>query len=124
MAQWQIDTSGPLFQKDVRKTVRQNMQTALMASATEGREIVQAQLSPGHGYLTGQLHDHIVATNKSISGQPWALSAVARSSLFQKLGSDSYTSKIEAKYHMFRAARGAIRMLNKLIQADYTKGLE
>jgi len=124
MARWTIDTSGPLFQRDVKKKVRANMQAALMAAASEGREIVQAQLQPGHGYLTGRLHDHIVATNKSISGTPWALSAVTRSRLVESMGRDSYTSKIEAKYHMFRAARGAVRMAAKLLQADYTKGLE
>lgn len=124
MARWTIDATGPLFQKDIRKTVRANMQAALIASANEGREIVQAQLTPGHGYLTGRLSSHIIATNKSRSGQPWALSAVTRSRLYETMGADSYTSRIEAKYHMFRAARGAMRMLNKLLQADYTKGLE
>lgn len=124
MARWTIDATGPLFEKDVRKTVRANMQTALMAAAEEGREIVQAQLTPGHGYLTGRLSEHIIATNKSRSGTPWALSAVTRSRLYETMGADSYTTRIEAKYGMFRAARGALRMLNKLLQANYTKGLE
>lgn len=124
MARWTIDATGPLFQRDVKKKVRKNMQDALMAAAEEGREIVQAQLTPGHGYLTGRLSEHIVATNKSISGHPWALSAVTRSRLFEEMGRDSYTSTIERKFHMFRAARGAVRMAAKLIQANYTKGLE
>ena len=122
---YDIDISGPFFTKDVRKTVRENMRAALLATVAEGRDIVKQQLTPGHGYLTGALSDHIQASNKSLTGQPWALSAVVRSTVNQTMpGHKGYATKIEGKYGMFRNARSAMNRAGKLIKADYTKGLE
>ena len=121
---YDIDLSGPFFTKDVKKTVRENMRVALLETVTQGRDIVQQQLTPGHGYLTGRLSSHIQAANKSLSGQPWALSAVVRSTVNQVMpGHKGYAMKIEAKYHMFRNARAAMRRAGKLLRANYTKGL-
>lgn len=122
---YDIDISGPFFTKDVRKTVRENMRAALLETVMQGRDIVQQQLTPGHGYLTGNLSNHIQASNKSLTGQPWALSAVVRSTVNQTMpGHKGYAMKVEAKYGMFRNARSAMRRAGKLLKANYTRGLE
>lgn len=144
---YEIDLSGPLFKKDVRKTIRENMRQALMAEAVGGRDIARSLVPVGPA-ANGHLRDSIVAVNKSQTGTPWALTAVVKSTINLTMpGHIGYATYIETGirkarevkrfghdqrgptgtfkgYHMFRAARGAMSRATKLLRADYTKGLE
>ena len=158
---YDIDLSGPFFTKDVKKTVRENMRAALMATAEQGRDIVKSLIPVGPS-RNGHLRDHIVAVDKSQTGTPWHLTAVVKSTLHLTMpGHRGYATYIETGvrkgtatyrsgrragqlsgkitsadvrrvraaggfrgYYMFRTARSAMARSNKLLRANYTKGLE
>ncbi len=52
-----IEYSGPLFTKDIKATFRQNARDLLSEMAADGAGLVQQNLTPGRGRLTGNYAD-------------------------------------------------------------------
>ena len=121
---YDIDLSGPFFTKDVKKTVRENMRVALMATAEQGRDIVKS-LTPVGPARGGHLRDHIVAVNKSQTGTPWHLTAVVKSTMNLTMpGFKGYTAYVETGVRrgsaVYRSGRMAGQRSGKVTSADIT----
>lgn len=133
---YSIDLDGPLFRKDVRKTVGENIQRAMEGFAEAGEEIVRQQLTHGHGYLTGRLHDSVIGRTKSIHGHQWRTNAVVSPQVNLTMPRfRGYATFIETGkwggvrrgafrgYKMFAAVKRSTRAAVKVLRNDYTKGL-
>lgn len=115
-AKLEVELTGPFFQVDPRKTFRANAKVLLTAIAQEGEKEVKAR-SPYYtgskGDPTSHIRDDIVGRTKSLSGKPWALTAVV-SSLFHMRHTYNgkhygYGMKLERKYRFFRRGVSVIR---------------
>jgi hypothetical protein len=111
-----VETSGPFFRVDPRKTFRQNARVMLEAIAEEGEKAVKARAP----YYTGDkgdpnahIRDYIRGRVKSLRGKPWALTAVV-SSLFHMFNTYGgrhygYGRKLERKQRFFRRGIATVR---------------
>lgn len=92
--------TGPFLTKSpaaIKETVRQNMRRALMATAEEARDVAKAAIPLGPGTSGGHLRNDIVASDKSLNGNHWALTAVARSVNRERMpGHRGYATYIES----------------------------
>lgn len=111
-----VTTDGPFFKVDPRKTFRANARVMLQAVADEGEKAVKSR-SP---YYTGSkgdpnahIRDFIKGRVKSLSGKPWAMTAVV-SSLFHFYNTQNgrhygYGRKLEARTKFFRRGIATVR---------------
>jgi hypothetical protein len=130
-----IEYSGPLFTKDVKKTFRANARDLLKAMAEDAEGLVKADLTPGHGRLTGDYAAAVAGRITSIRGKHWALTAVTTSTRhLQMPGFRGYGTFLETGikggrqtsfrgYWFFRRAGNAIKRSSRIARADLTKGL-
>lgn len=112
----QVELTGPFFTKDVTKTFRQNARVMLEAIAEEGEKAVKARAP----YYTGDkgdpnahIRDFIRGRVRSLTGKPWALTAVV-SSLFHNYNTQNgrhygYGRKLERKTRFFRRGIATVR---------------
>ncbi len=54
-----VKLSGPLFAANVNETVQEAVGKGLLKAALVGQRLVQEQLTPGHGVVTGQFRRSI-----------------------------------------------------------------
>lgn len=131
-----IDLKGPFFQKDPRKTFRQNARVLMDALAREGQEDVRVQMRQGQAgrapisadVRPARVADHVVGRTTSLKGRRWALTAVVsvqNSGLSESkaIALMAAASRVEAKTHAFRRTTGRIKRSRKINTAELMKGL-
>jgi hypothetical protein len=112
----EVQLVGPFFEVDPSKTFRQNARVMLDAIAEEGERAVKARApfyTGSRGDPTAHIRTDIVGRTKSLSGKPWALTAVV-SSLFHMRHTQNgkhygYGGKLERKYRFFRRGIATVR---------------
>jgi hypothetical protein len=125
MTRLTVDLSGPFFQRDPKKTVRQNIRRMLEGLASEGEQMVQAQFG-GH-IDTGEGVSGVRGRVSSLNGRPWALTAViSQTHVYDWPGSSGQYrgGKLERKVGMFRKTASAMRSSRAVLGANLTKGLD
>jgi hypothetical protein len=127
-----VNVSGPFFEPRADLTLRQNIRRMLQAAADEGEGAVKAR-SPRR---SGAFADGIEGRVKSLTGRPWALTAVLSATHvypWHNKGARGYSGrmqaeyrggKLEARYRMFRAVTSQLRSSRAVMSANLTKGLE
>jgi hypothetical protein len=106
----QVETKGPFFEKDPRKTFRANARDMLKGIAEEGDDAVQAAITFGRGPEPHHIADGVYGRVEALSGKPWALTAVVsvpesrRGHVFHLYG-----RVLERKYHWLRKGVSRIR---------------
>lgn len=130
-----IDTKGPFFTKDVRKTLRANIKDLMNAIAAEGEADVVAQLRSGEGgrkpmrgIAPARVSGHVHGRTASLSGKPWQVTAVVsvnNSGFSRKQGITlmAAASKVEGQTHAFRRTTGRLRRSQKANTSELLKGL-
>jgi hypothetical protein len=120
----QVDLSGPLFSRDVKKTVRQNIRRMLEGLAEEGERLARSAWP----VLTGAGRDHTEGRVRSLTGKPWFLTAVISAQHvypWPNGGAKQYRGgKAERRVGMFRRTATAIRRSRAVISANLVEGLE
>lgn len=136
MARSTIDLTGPFFERDPAKTVRQNIREMLGALAAEGERAVKAASPVGPGYEgapAGSFRAGVVGRVESLTGRPWALHAVISQQFAypwgtrrggQRADAQYRGGKLERKYHMFANVRRDISAARAVASANLSKGLE
>lgn len=130
-----VTYSGPLFEKDVTMTFRQNARELVSAIAEDGERMVQANLTTGNGRLTGRYSDAIEGRAKSLRGTKWALTAVVTSTRhlqmpnFRGYGAfleSGIKGKAQTRFRglwVYRRVGNALKRGSRPARADLTKGL-
>lgn len=130
-----VEYSGPFFEKDIKRTFRQNARDFVEDIAEDGERLVRADLTPGHGRLTGEYADHVEGRVHSLKGKKWALTAVVTGTLhLQMTGHKGFGTFLETgvkgtKQTSFRGlwvykrVAQALNRGSKLTRADLAKGL-
>lgn len=130
-----VQVSGPFFQRDPAKTLRENIRLMMSAIAKEGAEDVIARLQSGAGSrapisaLGDRVSDHVRGRVESLSGKDWAATAVIsvnNSGLSSRGGMSlmAAASIVEGRVHAFRQATTRLRNSRAANRAELTKGLE
>jgi hypothetical protein len=119
-----VDLSGPFFQRDPARTMWQNVRKMMAGVAEEGERVVRAN----YPVLTGFGQAGVVGRVRSLSGRPWAATAVVsqtRAYPWHGGGPKQYRGgKSEARHHMFRAAYRDLQHARAVLGANLTQGLE
>jgi hypothetical protein len=130
-----IDLSGPFFQRDPAKTFRANGRALMAAVAEVGRREVIAQMAGGSGRRArirelgeDRVADHVVARTGSLSGRPWAVTAVVsvnNSGFSPKQGISlmAAASRVERQTHAFRRATTGVRRSRAVNLDELMKGI-
>lgn len=130
-----IEYSGPFFTKDIRKTFRANARDLVQSIAEDGASLVQQNLSPGNGRLTGRYADAVEGRATSLRGKHWALTAVVTSTrhlempgfkgygLFLETGIKGRTQTAFRGLWVYRRVGNALKRGSRVARADLTKGL-
>lgn len=131
----QIDMSGPFFQKDVEKTLLENVQKMMEGLAQEGEDAARSNLLVNAGNrapvrMTGdRVADHVIGRTVSLSGRQWLTAAVVQ---VTNKGLDAATSRsvmaagsvLEGSYHPIRKVATQIRRSRAVLTANLSEGLE
>lgn len=131
-----IELSGPFFERDVKKTFRENARSMLAAMVAEGVIPIRQELN---AHRSSKQHPHAAdglrAELHSISGKPWVISAAIHQYTVYPWGDAAKTAsstrmqaqykggKLEARIHIFRRVYLALRRSRKITQANLVKGL-
>ena len=138
-----IEYSGPFFEKDIRKTFRQNARELVAAIAEDGASMVRSNLP--RSAEAPHYADYVEGRVKSLKGKPWALTAVVSGTLHlysknykgygavletnemfvRSTGGDNsttYTIQGFGKW-VYRRVANALKRGSKAARADLTKGL-
>jgi hypothetical protein len=119
-----IVLSGPFFERDPRKTFRQNIRDFMDKVAATGEADVKAHYPVGP---TGDGRAGVVGRTSSLAGKRWAVTAVISETHvypWKNGGPKQYRGgKTEARVHMFRNARSDLLRLRSQMQADLMKGI-
>lgn len=130
-----VEYSGPLFEKDVKQTFRQNGRTMLLQIAEDGSDLVKQELASHRGSDAPHIADHIEGRVRSLKGKPWQLTSVVSSQLHMQLpGHKGYMTFLETSLKggkptsfrgiwAFRRVGNAIKRTRRVAAADLTKGL-
>jgi hypothetical protein len=120
----QVDLTGPLFTRDVKKTVRQNIRRMLQGLVEEGERLAQS-IWP---VLTGAGRDNTEGRVRSLTGKPWFLTGVVSARHvypWPNGGAKQYRGgKSEQRVGMFRRTATAMRRSRTVISANLVEGLE
>lgn len=124
------ETDGPFFEKDVRKTVLQNIGD-MLDMAAEGMEAdVRGGISQHASSMpaySGWSWAHTIGRRKSQTGREWSLWAVVSANTAGMGAADAIRTKaaaatIERRWHPYRTSTRAARKAIKAL--DLTKGLD
>ena len=130
-----VEYTGPLFTKDVRKTFRANARDLVTAIAEDGEGLVKAELTVGHGRLTGRYADAVEGRARSLAGKKWALTAVVSSTRhlempnFRGFGTfleSGARGKVQSTFRglwVYKRVASLLRRRSKAARADLVKGL-
>lgn len=130
-----ISYSGPFFEKDIRKTFRVNARDLVAAIAEDGERMVRADLTPGHGRVTGDYAEAVQGRVKSLRGKKWEVTAVVTSTrhlsmpnfrgygLFLETGVKGGRKTSFRGLWVYRRVANALKRGSKAARADLTKGL-
>lgn len=130
-----IQYSGPLFEKDIRKTFRANARDLVSAIAEDGERMVKENLTPGNGRLTGSYADAVQGRATSLRGKKWALTAVVTSTrhlempnfrgygTFLETGVKGGAKTTFRGLWVYRRVANALKRGSKAARADLTRGL-
>lgn len=129
-----VEYSGPFFEKDIRKTFRQNARTLVLQIAEDAEKLIEGELNQHRGPDAPHIADHIEARAQALTGKKWALTAVASSQLHLQLpGHKGYATVLETgdrqgrawgrALWVFRRVGSAIKRTSRTARADLTKGL-
>jgi hypothetical protein len=130
-----VEYSGPLFTKDPRKQFRANARDFVSAIAEDGEGLVKAELTLGHGRLTGRYADAVEGRARSLAGKKWALTAVVTSTRhlqmpnFRGYGTfleSGKRGKVQTTFPglwVYKRVASLLRRRSKAARADLTKGL-
>lgn len=120
----QITLEGPFFERDVRRTFRQNIRTFVAAVAKEGEASVQAQLRP----VSSRVAAGAKARVTSLSGRPWEVSATISPTYiypWKNGGQRQYRGgKLAGRVPAFRRTAAAMRRARPSLAAQLIRGLE
>lgn len=127
-----VDFTGPFFERDPKKTLRQNIRTMLGALSEEMETDVKAQMDGKAGSIpswTGWSRNHVVGRVESLSGKSWALTAVVSSNTAGMGRDDAIRTRaaaasIEARFHPFRRTTSRAKRARAVIVANLTAGME
>lgn len=130
-----VEYSGPLFTRDIRKTFRENARAMLQDIADDGALLIQQDLTPGHGRVTGEFADHVIGRVTSLRGKRWQLTSVVSSTVhltmpghrgfaqFLEDGTKGGTKTAYRGLFVFRRVAAAIKRTNRPDRADLMKRL-
>lgn len=130
-----IEYSGPFFEKDIKRTFRHNARDLVQTIAEDGEQMVQADLTPGHGRLSGEYADHVEGRVRSLTGKKWELTAVVTSTLhltmpghrgfglFLETGIKGATQTRFRGLWVYKRVGQALNRGSKAARADLVKGL-
>jgi hypothetical protein len=131
-----IDTSGPFFTHDPRKTFRGNIRLFMAAVADEGQRDVEAQLKSGQAerepirlIQPNRVSGHVVGRTKSLTGKPWEVTAVIsinNRGFTKKQGTRLMAagSVLEHRIHAFRKTKNRLRRARAVNQVELLRGLK
>lgn len=134
----QIKYDGAFFERDVKKTVEQNISALMESLAETGERDVTMQLKAGQssrwplggGVRPGRVSGHVVGRVVSRTGKRWRATAKVsiRNEGFtpkQAVKLMAAASWLESTVHPFRRAAARIRRsARNAAKADLTRGLE
>lgn len=130
-----VEYKGPLFSKDVRKTFRANARDLVSAIAEDGEGLVKAELTVGHGRLTGRYADAVESRVRSLTGKKWQVTAVVTSTRhlempnFRGYGTfleSGVKGKVQSAFRglwVYKRVASLLRRRSRAARADLTKGL-
>lgn len=137
-----VEYSGPLFEKDLTRTLRENMRKLVLTMAQDGAALAKQEFSNsfrGHGdRVAGGYAEAIEGRAQSLRGKPWALTSVVSSTRhLQMPGYKGYGQFLEtgirggkwgvqtsfSGYWVYRRVGNAVRRSSRIARADLTKGL-
>jgi hypothetical protein len=126
-SQASVTFSGPFFETDIGKTFRQNVRMMLEGMAREGEGAIKSALP----HKSGDTAAGVVGRVHSLTGKPWALTAViSQSRVFPWVnhrsgrGQAEYRGgRLEARQHQFRRVTTALRRARAVAVADLTRGM-
>lgn len=136
-----ITYSGPLFEKDVRKTFRANARQLVEAIAEDGERMVREGIP--RSSVAPHYADFVHGRAKSLKGKKWALTAAVSGQLhltakgFKGYGRVLETNELVTRKSrsgtaytftgrglwIYRRVQNALRRGSKAARADLTKGL-
>lgn len=127
-----VDFSGPFFERDPQKTIRDNIGDLMDALALEAERDVVGQIQSKAGAMpryTGWTASHVRGRTSSIAGKRWALNMVVsmdtRGMGAQRaIRTQAAAASIERRWHPFRRTASAVRRSRAVIYANLTEGLE
>ena len=132
-----VDLSGPLFERDVKATVRENIRTMLQGIAEEGASSVRDDMAFGEGgrqpisdnVSPDRESEWVFGRVRSLAGKPWALTAVISInnhglSSEQGIALMAGAARVESETHAFRQAASGLRGARAILAADLTRNLE
>jgi hypothetical protein len=105
----EVEISGKITDPTLGAKALRAIGRGLLELATiEGQTIVQSQLYPGHGFITGNLYKHIGA---ALTGPLVAVFDAGQ----EKYGANlNYAGSVEARYQMFENAEMRLKSETKL----------
>lgn len=136
-----IQYSGPLFEKDIRKTFRSNARDLVGAIAKDGESMVRLNLPKSSD--APHYADHVEGRVRSLKGKPWALTAVVSGQLhLQSKNYKGYGAVLETNETftrrsasgttytitgfgkwVYRRVANALKRGSRTARADLTRGL-
>lgn len=118
-----IDLSGPLFQRDPGKTIKQNIRRMMQGIAEEGERAVKSgwtNSTRGRSGVTGRAH--------ALAGKPWTLHAVISPQFvypWKGGGSKQYRGgRDKVRNRAFNATTYRLRAARSVLGANLTRDLE
>lgn len=132
-----VEFSGPFFTRDPGATLRGNIVRMMQGIAEEGEAAVQKALGQGeggrlpisHGVQPSRVSGHAIGRVRSLSGKPWAATAVisinnSGFSAGEGISLMAAAAKVEAETHAFRRTATALRSARAMLRANLTEGIE
>lgn len=129
---FKIEFRGGFFERDPRKTFRQNVMDMMDGVAREGEDTVRKAIQARAGSMPrskGWTAAHVKGRTRSLSGRKWQVTAVISANTAGMSRRDAMRTKaaaasVERRFHPFRRAAAAMRRSRAVMSANLTKGIE
>lgn len=130
-----VDFSGPFFQKDVTKTIFQNIERMMQGLAEEGATAARAGLRTGSGgralvrELGDRVADHVIGRTTSRVGNRWVSAAVVQVyneglSAAESRSLMAAASYVEKRTRAISRVTRQLRSSREALRANLTAGIE